>query len=147
MRLKLYEVLRKFITLLNVSKIKKTIRRWWRVTLWFVAVAVSWHNIQLATHDALHTKITQTDRSRINRLKLCVEDASAEVGAIIGKGTSATKVGIAAFFRYFIDHWWAGIVLLVALGETITHFSRGRRAYRRWRLARKRDRARAEAEQ
>ena len=120
-------------------KFKKAVRRWWRLVVWCIAIAVSWHNIQLATHDALHTKITQTDQSRINRLKLCVDDASAEVGAIIGKGTSATKVGIAAFFRYFITHWWAAVVLLVALSETVIHFTRARRAFRRWRLTKRRD--------
>lgn len=128
-----------YIKNLMPLKFKKVVRRWWRLVVWCIAIAVSWHNIQLATHDALHTKITQTDQSRINRLKLCVEDASAEVGAIIGKGTSATKVGIAAFLRYFITHWWAAVILLVAIGETFTHFSKARRAFRRWRLAKRRD--------
>ena len=99
-------------------KMRKIIKRSVRVTAWLIAILVSVHHIDAAATEALRTKISSEELHVLRDLRMCVMDATADVGTILTDGMTSTSVGLAAFGLHFWQNWWAALVVLFAVSET-----------------------------
>lgn len=108
-------------------KFRKFILHWGRPLMWVGAIAVSVHHIGTATEEALRTQIDLRDLNMLRDLRMCLVEATADVGTILSDGLTSTGVGLTAFLGYFGAHPWASIVLLFAIVETFVHMKKVRR--------------------
>lgn len=117
-------------------KIIKLVRRWCRFAAWLIAIIVSFHHIDTAAHNALRAKVALRDLSTVKKLRICVADATADVGTLLGDGTTTIKAGFTAFIGYFVQNFWVALVIFCAILESISNFNKAKRWMVRWRRIR-----------
>ena len=113
-------------------KYRRFVKRVGRFILWVVAIAMSFGHIGAASREALRARVDSKELSAIRRMSACANNAISDVGTVISDSYISMKVGFRAFFQYFRNNAWAGLVLIYAIIDTILHVNLGAKTYRRW---------------
>lgn len=113
-------------------KLRKALRRWWRLTAWIISVGLGLYHAREALDEAWHAPISRDDLNGTLE-RLCNPSATTDVGTLFASLADPAWIAISAFIGYFADRLiWAAVVVFMIV-ETRHRIHQGLKRFRLWR--------------